>query len=109
MLGYILTRGINIVIKMEKRLQAFSSFPTISFIGLICLGHKNIGLFCKEIQKGIIYHPNFFLRYVLNYLRDGGCTLDSLPKDRQLLKELRKEATYYQLHGLLQQIEKVLY
>ncbi|KAH3694186.1 uncharacterized protein LOC127861643 isoform X1 [Dreissena polymorpha] len=48
-------------------------------------------------------------RYVLNYLRDGGLNMDCLPRDRQLLKELKKEATYYQLHGLLQQIEKYLY
>lgn len=48
-------------------------------------------------------------RYVLNYLRDGGVNMDCLPRDRQLLRELKKEATYYQLHGLLQQIEKCLY
>lgn len=48
-------------------------------------------------------------RYVLNYLRDGGVQMDSLPRNRQLLKELRKEAVYYQLHGLIQQIEKHLY
>lgn len=48
-------------------------------------------------------------RYVLNYLRDGGATMETLPRDRQLLKELKKEATYYQLHGLLQQLEKCLY
>ena len=48
-------------------------------------------------------------RYVLNYLRDGGVNMDCLPRNRQMLKELRKEAVYYQLHGLVQQIEKYLY
>ncbi|WAR06776.1 BACD3-like protein [Mya arenaria] len=48
-------------------------------------------------------------RYVLNYLRDGGVAMDCLPRDRQILKELKKEATFYQLHGLMQQIEKYLY
>lgn len=48
-------------------------------------------------------------RHVLNYLRDGGVHMDSLPRNRQLLKELRKEAVYYQLHGLVQQIEKYLH
>lgn len=48
-------------------------------------------------------------RYVLNYLRDGGVNMDCLPRNRQFLRELRKEAIYYQLHGLVHQIEKCLY
>lgn len=47
-------------------------------------------------------------RYILNYLRDGGVNQDSLPRDRQVLKELRNEAVYFQLNGLVQIIEKFL-
>ncbi|KAK3577459.1 hypothetical protein CHS0354_032310 [Potamilus streckersoni] len=47
-------------------------------------------------------------RYILNYLRDGGINIDTLPRNRQVLKEIRHEAIYYQLHGLVQQIEKAL-
>ncbi|BFZ24682.1 hypothetical protein BsWGS_27722 [Bradybaena similaris] len=47
-------------------------------------------------------------RYILNYLRDGGVNQDGLPRDRQVLKELRNEAVYYQLNGLVQSIEKYL-
>ncbi|KAK0048376.1 hypothetical protein Bpfe_022163 [Biomphalaria pfeifferi] len=47
-------------------------------------------------------------RYILNYLRDGGVNQDSLPRDRQVLKELRNEAVYFQLNGLVQTIEKYL-
>jgi len=47
-------------------------------------------------------------RYILNYLRDGCLKTDALPRNRQVLRELRNEAVYYQLHGLLQQIEKLM-
>lgn len=47
-------------------------------------------------------------RYILNYLRDGGVNQDGLPRDRQVLKELRNEAVYFQLNGLVQTIEKYL-
>ncbi|GFR57677.1 BTB/POZ domain-containing protein KCTD10 [Elysia marginata] len=47
-------------------------------------------------------------RYILNYLRDGGVNQDGLPRDRQVLKELRNEAIYFQLNGLVQTIEKYL-
>ena len=46
-------------------------------------------------------------RHILNYLRDGGLNIDSLPRSRQILRELRNEAIYYQLHSLVQQIEKL--
>ncbi|BFZ10166.1 hypothetical protein BsWGS_13205 [Bradybaena similaris] len=47
-------------------------------------------------------------RYILNYLRDGGVNHNGLPRDRQVLKELRNEAIYFQLNGLVQTIEKYL-
>ena len=47
-------------------------------------------------------------RYILNYLRDGGVQLDALPRNRQVLRELKSEAIFFQLHGLVQQIEKVV-
>ncbi|XP_061176873.1 rho-associated protein kinase 1-like [Saccostrea echinata] len=47
-------------------------------------------------------------RYILNYLRDGGIKLDALPRNRQVLRELRNEAVFYQIHGLVQQIEKLI-
>ncbi|KAL5010201.1 hypothetical protein ScPMuIL_012506 [Solemya velum] len=47
-------------------------------------------------------------RYILNYLRDGGLSVDALPRNRQILRELRNEAVFYQLHSLIQQIEKLL-
>ena len=49
-----------------------------------------------------------FPRYILNYLRDGGVSADALPRDRQTLRELRHEAVYFQLSGLVQTIEKLL-
>ena len=48
-------------------------------------------------------------RHILNYLRDGGIKLDALPRNRQVLRELRNEAVFYQLHGLVQQIEKLIW
>ena len=62
-------------------------------------------LFCFSLlYTGFI----FVYRYILNYLRDGGVTADSLPRDRQVLRELRNEAVYFQLNGLVQTIEKFL-
>lgn len=46
-------------------------------------------------------------RYILNYLRDGCLKGDNLPRNRQILRELRNEAIYFQLHGLLLEIEKL--
>ncbi|XP_046548017.1 uncharacterized protein LOC124257984 [Haliotis rubra] len=61
-------------------------------------------------QDGTVFidRDGTHFRHILNYLRDGGVTVDSLPRSRQVLKELRNEAVYYQLHGLVQQIEKFL-
>lgn len=47
-------------------------------------------------------------RFILNYLRDGMQALTALPKSRQSLRELRNEAVYYQLFGLVQKIEKLI-
>ncbi|KAK3098764.1 hypothetical protein FSP39_022869 [Pinctada imbricata] len=47
-------------------------------------------------------------RYILNYLRDGGVQVEALPRNRQVLRELKREAIFYQLHGLVQQIEKLI-
>lgn len=47
-------------------------------------------------------------RYILNYLRDSDCSFDALPRSKQILRELRNEAIFYQLPGLVQQIEKLL-
>ncbi|KAK6169796.1 hypothetical protein SNE40_020780 [Patella caerulea] len=47
-------------------------------------------------------------RYILNFLRDGGLNAEALPRNKQTLRELRNEAVYFQLHGLAQQVEKLL-
>ncbi|GAB1603056.1 uncharacterized protein LOC115215506 [Argonauta hians] len=47
-------------------------------------------------------------RYILNYLRDSDYSFEALPRNKQVLRELRSEAIFYQLPGLVQQIEKLL-
>ncbi|CAI9729603.1 protein CROWDED NUCLEI 3 [Octopus vulgaris] len=47
-------------------------------------------------------------RYILNYLRDSDYSFEALPRSKQVLRELRNEAIFYQLPGLVQQIEKLL-
>ena len=46
-------------------------------------------------------------RYILNYLRDD-LHLDTLPVDLAILKELQREADYYQLSGLFDVIESII-
>lgn len=46
-------------------------------------------------------------RYILNYLRDGLFT-DTLPEDMTILKEIQREADYYQLSGLYDTIESIV-
>lgn len=36
-------------------------------------------------------------RYILNYLRDGGISTEALPRSRQVLRELKNEAVYFQV------------
>jgi hypothetical protein len=40
-------------------------------------------------------------RYILNFLRDGSC---ELPDNTHTLRELLREAIYYQLNGLIESI-----
>jgi hypothetical protein len=47
-------------------------------------------------------------RYILNYLRDDGFRENSLPENRGILTELRTEAQYYQLNGLVQLLDQML-
>lgn len=46
--------------------------------------------------------PTHF-RYILNYLRDGKVML---PQNEQILYEIRQEAAFYQIHGLLHSVEE---
>ncbi|XP_025097018.1 uncharacterized protein LOC112565650 isoform X2 [Pomacea canaliculata] len=64
----------------------------------------------KKEEDGTIFidRDGTHFRYILNYLRDGGLSTDALPRNRQTLRELRNEAVYFQLHGLVQHIEKFL-
>jgi hypothetical protein len=47
-------------------------------------------------------------RYILNYLRDGGLSVEALPRNRQILRELKNEAVYFQLHGLIEVLVRLL-
>nr|KAG5702968.1 hypothetical protein BaRGS_014791 [Batillaria attramentaria] len=64
----------------------------------------------KKEEDGTIFidRDGTHFRYILNYLRDGGLSTDALPRNKQTLRELRNEAVYFQLHGLVQHIEKFL-
>lgn len=47
-------------------------------------------------------------RFILNYLRDGSVSSDTLPKNKHILRQIRNEAIYYQLHRLVQIIDKCM-
>ncbi|XP_062582625.1 ribonuclease Y-like [Saccostrea cucullata] len=51
--------------------------------------------------------PKYF-EYILNYLRDGSITAEILPKNKDELYKILKEADYYQLQGLKGEIEKII-
>ena len=46
-------------------------------------------------------------RYILNYLRDD-LSLDTLPEDVTTLKEIQREANYYQLSGLFDILQSII-
>lgn len=76
-----------------------------SMLAAMFSGRHNI---CLETDGTVfIDRDGTHFRYILNYLRDGRLNTDGLPRNRQVLRELRNEATYYQLHSLLQEIEKL--
>ncbi|CAC5356869.1 unnamed protein product [Mytilus coruscus] len=77
-----------------------------SMLAAMFSGRHNI----KAEEDGTIFidRDGTHFRYILNYLRDGGIATDALPRSRQVLRELRNEAIYFQLHSLAQQIEKLL-
>ena len=58
-------------------------------------GRHNI----KTEDDGTIFidRDGTHFRYILNYLRDGGIATDALPRSRQVLRELRNEAVYFQV------------
>lgn len=64
----------------------------------------------KQERDGSVFidRDGTHFRYILNYLRDSDCSFDALPRSKQILRELRNEAIFYQLPGLVQQIEKLL-
>ncbi|XP_060604331.1 uncharacterized protein LOC132757155 [Ruditapes philippinarum] len=47
-------------------------------------------------------------RYILNYLRDGADSVEALPKEQKLIKELKIEAKYYSLVELENLLENLL-
>ncbi|XP_045169072.2 uncharacterized protein LOC123531853 [Mercenaria mercenaria] len=47
-------------------------------------------------------------RYILNYLRDGTDSVEALPKEEKLIKELKIEAKYYGLTALEKLLQKIL-
>ncbi|XP_069129176.1 uncharacterized protein [Argopecten irradians] len=76
-----------------------------SMLAAMFSGRHNI---CTETDGTVfIDRDGTHFRYILNYLRDGRLNTDGLPRNRQVLRELRNEATYYQLHSMLQEIEKL--
>lgn len=78
-----------------------------SMLAAMFSGRHNI---CLETDGTVfIDRDGTHFRYILNYLRDGRLNTDGLPRNRQVLRELRNEATYYQLHSLLQEIEKLFW
>ncbi|XP_062588797.1 BTB/POZ domain-containing protein KCTD7-like [Saccostrea cucullata] len=51
--------------------------------------------------------PKYF-DCILNYLRDGNIAAETLPKNTAELHKIRKEADYYQLSGLQEEVEKII-
>lgn len=49
-----------------------------------------------------------YFRYILNFLRDGCIEAGTLPNDRVMIKELLREAKYYQLGSLTKELEERL-
>ena len=47
-------------------------------------------------------------RHILNFLRDGQVDAETLPKDPVTLKELLREAKYYQLANMVAYLEETL-
>ena len=66
-----------------------------SMLAAMFSGRHNI----KIEEDGTIFidRDGTHFRYILNYLRDGGIATDALPRSRQVLKELRNEAIYFQV------------
>lgn len=77
-----------------------------SMIAVMFSGRHN--LFKSEDGSYFIDRDGTYFRYVLNYLRGGIYLPSELPDDQTILRELHREADYYQLKGLKELIEEAM-
>lgn len=77
-----------------------------SMIAVMFSGRHN--LFKSEDGSYFIDRDGTYFRYVLNYLRGGISLPSELPDDQTVLRELHREADYYQLKGFKELIEEAM-
>ena len=82
--------GILYVTSRETLTKEKDSLLATMFAGRHALKMERDGTYFID-RDGV----NF--RYILNYLRDGADSVEALPKEQKLIKELRIEAKYYGL------------
>ena len=63
---------------------------------------------CESDGSYFIDRDGTYFRHILNYLRDDYIDATTLPADNTVIKELLREAKYYQIHRLVNYLEELL-
>jgi len=72
-----------------------------SMLGVMFSGRHDIEAMKCSDGSFFIDRDGTYFRHILNYLRDGEVVIRSYPKSFEAVQEIFREATYYQLDGLV--------
>jgi len=79
-----------------------------SILGVMFSGRHDLEPMKCSDGSFFIDRDGTHFRHILNYLRDGEDVMDSFPRSTEVLQEILREATYYQLGGLVTAIHPLI-
>jgi len=88
-------------------LSTLTKYPE-SMLGVMFSGRHDLEPMKCSDGSFFLDRDGTYFRHILNYLRDGEEAVESFPKSTEVLQEILREATYYQLEGLVTAINPII-